>query len=73
MLSIKYIIVILIRTYKTIISPHLSQNACRFYPTCSSFALEAILKYGTVKGLKLFIKRILKCHQFHPGGYDPVP
>lgn len=46
---------------------------CRFYPTCSEYAKQAITKYGIIKGGYLSIKRILKCHPFHPGGYDPVP
>lgn len=45
---------------------------CRFYPTCSQYALEAIECYGTLKGGKMTIKRILKCHPYHEGGYDPV-
>jgi len=46
---------------------------CRFVPSCSNYALEAIEKYGACKGLYLAIKRILRCHPFNPGGYDPVP
>ncbi len=46
---------------------------CRFYPTCSEYAKQAIQKYGIFKGGFLAVKRILKCHPFHPGGYDPVP
>ncbi len=46
---------------------------CRFYPTCSSYAIMAIEKYGVFKGLYLGTRRILKCHPFHPGGYDPLP
>lgn len=45
---------------------------CRFYPTCSQYSIEAIQKFGVVKGVGLAVIRILKCHPFHPGGYDPV-
>ena len=48
-------------------------SACRFYPTCSVYAMQAVEKYGALKGGYLAVKRILKCHPFHPGGYDPVP
>ncbi len=47
--------------------------SCRFLPTCSSYMIEALEKYGPVKGLILGIRRILRCHPWHPGGYDPVP
>jgi putative membrane protein insertion efficiency factor len=46
--------------------------SCRFYPTCSAYAIEALQKKGALKGSWLTIKRLLKCHPFHPGGYDPV-
>ena len=62
----------LIRAYQICISPLLGKN-CRFTPTCSAYALEAIKKYGPGKGLLLSIKRVLKCNPFHEGGYDPVP
>ncbi len=62
----------LIRAYQICISP-LHGPTCRFTPTCSAYALEAIQKYGPGKGLLLSIKRILKCNPFHEGGYDPVP
>jgi len=68
----KVILLTLIKFYRRAISP-LFPPRCRFYPTCSSYALEAIEKHGTLKGSYLAIKRILKCHPFHPGGYDPVP
>lgn len=62
----------LIRFYQRFISP-LKGPSCRFYPTCSSYTYEAILKYGFFKGTFLGIRRVLKCHPFHPGGHDPVP
>ena len=62
----------MIRFYQVCISP-LFPPSCRFYPTCSSYSLEAIKKYGPWKGSYLAIKRILRCHPFSRGGYDPVP
>ncbi len=62
----------MIRFYQTCISPMLGPH-CRFSPTCSQYALEAIQTYGTMKGMYLVVKRISKCHPFHAGGYDPVP
>ncbi|OIK12772.1 membrane protein insertion efficiency factor YidD [Bacillus sp. MUM 116] len=62
----------LIRFYQVGISP-LKPPTCRFYPTCSHYGLEAIQRFGAIKGGLLTIKRILKCHPFHPGGFDPVP
>ncbi len=61
-----------IRFYRRNISP-MFPPCCRFRPTCSAYALEAITKYGALKGGFLALKRILKCNPFHPGGYDPVP
>jgi hypothetical protein len=58
--------------YRTFISP-LKPPTCRFAPTCSAYALEAIEVHGPAKGLWLAIKRVAKCHPFHPGGFDPVP
>jgi len=60
-----------IKAYRYLLSP-LLPNACRFTPTCSEYSAEAIEKYGAVKGSYLSIKRILRCHPFHNGGYDPV-
>ncbi len=68
----KRILLAAIRFYRRNISP-MFPPCCRFQPTCSAYALEAIEKYGALKGGLLAIKRILKCHPFHPGGYDPVP
>jgi len=61
-----------LRQYKRFISPLLGKN-CRFYPTCSVYAYQAIEKYGLAKGVFLGIKRLLKCHPFHEGGVDPIP
>ncbi|HHV64002.1 MAG TPA: membrane protein insertion efficiency factor YidD [Peptococcaceae bacterium] len=61
----------LIRFYQKFISP-LKPRTCRFYPTCSEYALQAIKKYGILQGTGKAIIRILKCNPFHPGGYDPV-
>ncbi|TVY04428.1 membrane protein insertion efficiency factor YidD [Cohnella terricola] len=61
-----------IRFYRKFISP-LKPPTCRFYPTCSAYALEAIEVHGAAKGAYLAARRISKCHPFHPGGFDPVP
>lgn len=61
-----------IRFYRTVISP-LKPPTCRFYPTCSAYALEAIEKHGAFRGSILAVKRILRCHPYNPGGFDPVP
>ena len=61
----------LIVFYQRFISP-LKAPSCRFYPTCSHYSLQALEKYGPVKGLWMTAARILRCHPFHPGGYDPV-
>lgn len=62
----------LIRGYQLAISPWLGRN-CRFHPTCSQYTLEAIERHGALKGLWLGVRRVLRCHPFHPGGHDPVP
>lgn len=67
----KWIAVFLLRGYKLAISPLLPQ-ACRFTPTCSQYAAEAIEKYGFWKGSALGLKRLSRCHPFSEGGYDPV-
>ncbi|SRR5665213_448130 len=61
-----------IRFYQLAISP-MMPAACRYYPSCSNYAIEAIDKYGAMKGGWLAIRRILRCHPFRPGGFDPVP
>ncbi|MCY1028004.1 membrane protein insertion efficiency factor YidD [Mammaliicoccus sciuri] len=68
----KKVFIKLIRLYQRYISP-LTPPTCRFQPTCSNYAVEAISEYGVIKGTWLGTKRIFKCHPFHPGGYDPVP
>lgn len=68
----KRILIGLIRGYKSLISPVLPP-ACRFYPTCSEYAMEAIDRFGIFRGGWMAIARILRCHPLHPGGYDPVP
>ncbi|MBO5245476.1 MAG: membrane protein insertion efficiency factor YidD [Selenomonadales bacterium] len=64
-------LLLLIHFYRRFISP-LKPPTCRFYPTCSLYAVQAIEKYGAFKGSYLAVRRILKCHPFHKGGYDPV-
>ena len=68
----KYLLIQLIRGYRLLISP-LFPPTCRFQPTCSNYAIIAIERFGLLKGSFLAVKRILRCHPFHPGGYDPVP
>ena len=66
------LLIALLKGYKKYISPHLGHH-CRFVPTCSQYALEAIEKYGALKGGWMAFRRILRCNPFHKGGYDPVP
>ncbi len=68
---LKKIVIGIVRLYQKFISP-LFPPTCRFYPTCSAYFIQAVEKYGAVKGSFLGIKRILKCHPFNPGGYDPL-
>jgi len=65
-------LIAIIKCYKYFISPLLGSN-CRFYPSCSSYSLEALQRHGAVIGAYLTLKRLLKCHPFHQGGIDPVP
>lgn len=66
------IIIFLIILYQKYISP-LKSPTCRFYPSCSEYTIQAFKEYSLLKGLKLSIMRILRCHPFNPGGYDPLP
>ena len=68
----KTLVLFLIRFYRVFLSP-LKPPSCRYIPTCSEYAMIAVEKYGAAKGSFLAIKRILRCHPFHKGGYDPVP
>jgi hypothetical protein len=68
----KRLLVALLRTYQYAISPFLGRR-CRYYPSCSEYAVEAVEKYGAIKGGWLGVKRVSRCHPWHPGGYDPVP
>ena len=69
----KKLFLLLIRFYQRAISPHFP-GCCRFRPTCSAYAFEAIQKYGAIKGVHLALRRILRCHPFYEGDfYDPVP
>jgi len=67
----KKIAILMIKFYRLFISP-LKPPTCRYMPTCSEYALQAIEKYGIVRGGSMAIRRVLRCHPFHPGGYDPV-
>ena len=69
---VSFIMIKLIRFYQVFISP-LTPGVYRYTPTCSAYFIEALQKYGPIKGSYLGIKRILRCHPWHPGGYDPVP
>jgi putative membrane protein insertion efficiency factor len=66
------IVMLPIRGYQKFISPALPPS-CRFSPSCSQYTLEAVSKYGALKGLWLGLRRLIRCHPFNPGGYDPVP
>ncbi len=68
----KILLIALIRGYRFLISP-LFPPVCRFHPTCSQYAIEAIERFGIIQGSWLAVQRILRCHPYHPGGYDPVP
>jgi uncharacterized protein len=67
-----YVALVLIRAYQVLISP-LVPSCCRFAPTCSHYAAEALSRHGLRRGLWLTLRRLSRCHPFHPGGWDPVP
>ncbi|MBA1444610.1 MAG: membrane protein insertion efficiency factor YidD [Chromatiales bacterium] len=68
----RHILILLVRAYQLVISPVLG-NHCRFYPTCSAYAVEALEKHGFFRGLILSLRRVSHCHPWHEGGIDPVP
>jgi len=68
----RQILIIIIRAYRYALSPFLGHH-CRFYPSCSCYAQEAVHEYGVLRGTWLAIRRILKCHPWHPGGIDYPP
>ena len=68
----KFLLLVMIRFYRYAISPLLGQR-CRFFPSCSAYAAEAIEKYGVLKGTRLGLRRLSRCHPWNPGGFDPVP
>ena len=70
--AMKRLLLLLIRAYQFLLSPWVG-NQCRFYPTCSEYARQAIEAHGSLKGSWLAGKRVCRCHPWHPGGFDPVP
>jgi putative membrane protein insertion efficiency factor len=68
----KKLLLLLLRGYKLFISPLLGQR-CRFHPSCSTYTMEAVERFGALRGGWLGARRIVRCHPLHPGGYDPVP
>ena len=72
LLVLQKLFLLLIRFYQVAISPHFGRH-CNFMPTCSQYAYIAITRFGVIKGTYLAVRRILKCHPFHEGGFDPVP
>jgi len=68
----KFLLIGFLRAYRFLISPMYGQ-VCRYYPSCSAYALEAVTVHGSIKGSWLALRRVLRCHPWTPGGYDPVP
>ena len=68
----RVLLILLVKMYRFLLSPFIGQH-CRFHPTCSVYAIEALERYGAIKGSWLALRRLLRCHPWHPGGYDPLP
>ena len=68
----KALVLAVLKFYRLAVSPFLGRN-CRFHPSCSAYAIEAVERHGALKGGWLGLRRILRCHPWNPGGYDPVP
>jgi putative membrane protein insertion efficiency factor len=68
----RQLLLALIRGYQRVLSPALPPS-CRFHPSCSQYALEAVIRHGALRGVWLAARRLARCHPFHPGGFDPVP
>jgi uncharacterized protein len=65
-------LIFVVRGYQVLVAPVLPPNTCRFYPTCSNYAIDALKKYGALKGTLATLRRISKCHPWHGGGFDPA-
>jgi len=70
--QMRRIVLFMIRVYQRFVSPLTGGRRCRFYPTCSEYTRIAVDKYGVIRGLWLGVRRVVHCHPFNPGGYDPV-
>ncbi|MDQ6829178.1 MAG: membrane protein insertion efficiency factor YidD [Gemmatimonadota bacterium] len=68
----RWVLILVVRAYQLVLSP-LLPPACRYYPSCSQYAIEALQRHGALRGSWLTIRRLGRCHPFRPGGYDPVP
>jgi hypothetical protein len=68
----RHVVIIIIQAYRYLLSPFLG-NHCRFYPSCSSYAITAVQRFGVLRGLWLAVRRLSRCHPWHAGGVDPVP